>query len=70
MIVYFFGRQEVRDKYVRDQGMLGTKCKFASSGNNFVTYVGDGQPIFQRISLSPTAHFTCSQLYCFEQLKS
>ena len=33
---------DVRDKYVRDQGMFGTNCKFATSGNHFVTNVLDG----------------------------
>ena len=28
---------DVRDIYFRDQGVFGTKCKFATPGNNFVT---------------------------------
>ena len=33
---------DVREKYVRDQGMFGTNCKFAFSGNHFVTNILDG----------------------------
>ena len=40
---------DVRDKYVRDQGMFGTKCKFGTSGNHFVAYVRDGQCIIQHL---------------------
>ena len=40
---------DVRDKYVRDQGMFGTKCKFGTSGNHFVAYVRDGQCTIQRL---------------------
>ena len=35
--------------------MFGTKYKFANLENNFVTFVRDGQSIFQRISLSRTS---------------
>ena len=37
---------DVRDKYIRDKRMFGTICNFATSKNNFVTYVRDGQRIF------------------------
>ena len=47
-------------------GMFGTKYKFATSENNFVTYVCDGQLIFQRISLSQTSFLLWNESSCHE----